>query len=329
LKVRNEITVGALTIISVVILILGYNYLKGNDVFKKTEKYLISFDNVTGLYKANAVVINGHEIGRVSDIYLDKNSTQNRILVEISLPGDVKIPVNSKFRLASMDLLGKKGISVEVGNSKEFLKPGVIYLGEKNVDFIQSLTEQLEPIKNKTEMLMTSLDSMLKDVHDAIGSGENNQLKKTLTQLNTTLSKANMVMEDVSAIISKEKQHIESLIANAEGTISNANTLTKKLADNSEKIDKILADIEQFSGKVSKIELEATINSAREALDEVNLLLQSVNAGEGTLGKIVKDENLYERVDSTISSLNFLLQDLQANPKRYVSFSLIERKNKQ
>jgi phospholipid/cholesterol/gamma-HCH transport system substrate-binding protein len=75
--------------------------------------------------------------------------------------------------------------------------------------------------------------------------------------------------------------------------------------------------------------LEATINSAREALDEVNLLLQSVNAGEGTLGKIVKDENLYERVDSTISSLNFLLQDLQANPKRYVSFSLIERKNKQ
>lgn len=328
MKVRNEITVGALTIISVVILILGYNYLKGNDVFKKTEKYLISFDNVTGLYKANAVVINGHEIGRVSDIYLDKNSAQNKILVEISLPGDVNIPENSKFSLASMDLLGKKGISVEVGDSKQFLKPGVIYFGEKNVDFIQSLTEQLDPIKNKTESLMTSLDTMLKDVHDAIGSGENNQLKKTLTQLNTTLSKANVVIEDVSSIISNEKQHIESLIANAEGTISNANTLTKKLADNSEKIDKILADIEQFSGKVSKIELEATINSAREALDEVNLLLQSVNAGEGTLGKIAKDENLYGRVDSAISSLNFLLQDLQANPKRYVSFSLIERKNK-
>lgn len=328
MKVRNEITVGALTIISVLILILGYNYLKGNDVFKKTEKYLISFDNVTGLYKANAVMINGHEIGRISDIYLDNTSSGNNILVEISLPSNVKIPENSKFFITSVDLLGKKGIAVQVGDSKEYLKPGVIYAGEKNVDFIKSIAEQLDPIKNKTEALMTSLDTMLKDVHDAIGSGENNQLKKTLSQLNTTLTKANAVMDDVSSILAKEKNHIESLIANAEGTISNANTLTKKLADNSDKIDKILADIEQFSGKVSKIELEATINSARETLNEVNTLLQSVNAGEGTLGKIAKDENLYQRVDSTIASLNFLLQDLQANPKRYVSFSLIERKNK-
>lgn len=328
MKVRNEVTVGALTLISIVIFILGYNYLKGNDVFEKSDKYLISFENVTGLYKANAVVINGHEVGRVSNISLDKNSPENRILVQISLPRDVKLPEDSKFRLASLDLLGKKGVAVEVGKSPNMMKPGVIYMGEKNMDLIQSLTEQIDPIRVKTEKLMTSLDTMLKDVHDAIGSGENNQLKKTLTQLNATLANANVVIGDVSSIISKEKKNIEGLISNAEGTIANANTLTKKLADNSERIEKILADIEQFSGKVSKIELESTISSAKDALDEVNKLLQAINAGEGTLGKIAKDEDLYQRVDSTIASLNFLLKDLQTNPKRYVSFSLIERKNK-
>lgn len=328
MKVRNEITVGALTIISVVVLILGYNFLKGNDVFQDTVKYSIEFENVTGLYTANSVMVNGHEIGRVSNISINPNSPDQHILVEISLPSDITIPDDSKFSIASLDLLGQKCISVKMGKSPDNIVSGVIYKGEKNVDLIQSLTEQLDPIKNKTEKLLTSLDTMLVDVHAAIGTGENNNLKKTITELNTTLSKANVLIADVSSVISKEKDHIENIISNADSITMNANTLTKKLAENSNKIDKILADIEQFSGKVSKIELEETIKSAKSALDEVNVLLKAMNAGEGTLGKIVKDENLYARVDSTVSSLNFLLKDLQQNPKRYVSFSLFGGKNK-
>lgn len=329
MKVRNEITVGALTIISVVVLILGYNFLKGNDVFKDSVKYTLEFENVTGLYTANSVMVNGHEIGRVSNISINPKSPDQHILVEISLPSDIKLPNDSKFSIASLDLLGQKCVSVSMGKSPDPIVPGVIYKGEKNVDLIQSLTEQLDPIKNKTEKLLTSLDTMLVDVHAAIGTGDNNNLKKTITELNTTLSKANVVIADVSSIITKEKAHIENIIANADSITLNANTLTKKLAENSDKIDKILADIEQFSGKVSKIELEETIQSAKSALDEVSALLSAMNAGEGTLGKIVKDENLYARVDSTVSSLNFLLKDLQQNPKRYVSFSLFGGKNKE
>jgi phospholipid/cholesterol/gamma-HCH transport system substrate-binding protein len=128
--------------------------------------------------------------------------------------------------------------------------------------------------------------------------------------------------------MSAEKGNIQSLIKNADGVMLNANTLTKKLADNSQKIENILADIEKFSGNISELELKETIESAKKTLTEISNLLASVNEGQGTLGKIVKDESLYTSIDSTINTLNSLLKDVQANPKRYVSLSLIERKDK-
>jgi phospholipid/cholesterol/gamma-HCH transport system substrate-binding protein len=327
LKVRNEVSVGALTLISLVILILGYNFLKGNDVFSRSNKFLINFENTMGLYPANAIIINGLEVGRISKIKLADDGV-HKILVEISLPQDLNIPDDSRFKIESLDLLGKKGISINLGNSRSYLKEGVIYQGEAPIDFLGSLSDQINPIKEKAETLMVTLDTMLKDVHRAIGYGENSALKQTISEVTATLAGANKLIADVSNIIAKEQAQIEGIIRNADGVMANANVLTKKLADNSDKIDGILADLNTLTGKVSRIELEETLASAKSALDEVNTLLQGMNNGEGTLGKIVKDENLYGRVDSTISTLNFLLQDLQQNPKRYVSFSLIERKNK-
>jgi phospholipid/cholesterol/gamma-HCH transport system substrate-binding protein len=328
LKVRNEVSVGALTLFSIVLLILGYNFLKGNDIFSKTNKYVINFENTAGLYPANAIIISGLEVGRISKITL-ANDGKHKVLVEISLPQNILIPEDSRFKIESLDLLGKKGISVTLGTSSKLMQEGIIYQGEAPLDLLGSLTDQILPIKEKAETLMVTLDTMLKDVHRAIGYGENSALKQTVNEVSATLSSANKLISDISGILVKEKAQIEGIIRNADGVMQNANVLTKKLADNSEKIDQILADLETFTGKVSKIELEETLASAKSALDEVNTLLAGMNNGEGTLGKIVKDENLYGRVDSTISTLNFLLQDLQKNPKRYVSFSLIERKNKE
>lgn len=328
MKIRHEVTVGALTVLGIVLMILGYNYLKGNEIFSKNYFYKINFPNTTGLYPANSVVINGLEVGRVKEIKLSED-LNHQIIVTISLPKALSIPEDSKFTIESLDLLGKKAISVVRGSSSTLLSEEKIYQGNVPKDMISALSEQLEPVAEKANKLMTSLDTMLNDVHNAIGKGENSALKKTMDNVSATLINANKLLAEVSGIFAQQKGSIESLIKNADGVMANTNEITKKIADNSESIDNILKNFETLSQKVSQADIETTINSAKTTLEEVSTLLAAINEGQGTLGKIAKDENLYHSIDSTINSLNALLIDFKKNPKRYVSLSLIERRNKE
>lgn len=328
MKVRHEVTVGALTFMGIVLMILGYNYLKGNELFSKNYTYKINFANTTGLYPANSIVINGLEVGRVKEIKL-ANDLANQVIVTISLPKDLFIPEDSKFTIESLDLLGKKAISIVRGQGSTNLSEDKIYQGVVPQDMFSAITEQLTPISAKADKLLGSLDTMINDVHNAIGKGENSNLKKTMDNVTVTLENANKVLADVSNIFQQQKGNIENLIKNADGVMANTNEITKKIADNSQSIDNILKNFETLSNKVSQADIESTINSAKSTLEEVTKLLAAINDGQGTLGKIAKDENLYLSIDSTINSLNSLLKDFQAHPKRYVSFSLIERKNKE
>lgn len=328
MKIRHEVTVGALTFLGIVLMILGYNYLKGNEIFSENYFYQINFPNTTGLYSANSVVINGLEVGRVKEIKLAQDA-KHQVIVTISLPKTLVIPEDSKFTIESLDLLGKKAISIVRGSSGTNLNEDIIYQGNVPADMFSAITDQLTPIAEKADKLLGTMDTMMNDVHIAIGKGENSALKKTMDNVSATLENANKVLTDVSQIFAQNKGSIESLIKNADGVMANTNEITKKIADNSQSIDNILKNFETLSDKVSKADIESTINSAKTTLEEVSTLLAAINEGQGTLGKIAKDENLYLSIDSTINSLNSLLKDFQANPKRYVSFSLIERKSKE
>lgn len=308
-------------------MILGYNYLKGNEIFSKNYYYFINFSNTTGLYPANSIVINGLEVGRVKEIKLAADN-KNQVIVKISLPKDLQIPEDSKFSIESLDLLGKKAISIERGISNNLLSEDKIYQGTVPGDMFTEIKKQIEPITEKAEKLLGSLDTMINDIHNSIGRGENNAIKKTIDNLTITLETANKMLADVSNVFEKNKDNIDNIIKNADGLMANTNQITKKIADNSQNIDSIIKNLDTFSFKLTKVDIENTINATKKTLEEASTLLASINNGEGTLGKLAKDENLYKSIDSTINSLNFLLRDLQTNPKRYVHFSLIERKNK-
>ncbi len=327
MKIRHEVTVGAMTILGIVFMILGYNYLKGNDVFSRTSIFKINFKNTTGLYKANSVVINGLEVGRVKDIAL-ANDGVNTVIVSIALPERMQIPDDSKFTIENLDLLGKKAVSIKVGESKNSLERDVIYQGESIDDLFSAINDQITPIAEKTDRLLSSLDTMINDVHLAIGKGENSALKQTMNSVTEALHHANQVLSDISGVFANEKGNIENIIQNADSIMLSMKVITANIASNNENIDSILSNFTALSGKLAEADIEKIINSAKSTLEEISTLLATINEGKGTLGKLVKDENLYFSIDSTINSLNALLTDLKANPKRYVSFSLIERKNK-
>ena len=316
-----------MTIIGITTMILGYNYLRGNDVFSRTNKYQVNFADATGLLPSNSVVIDGVEIGRVKSIELSP-TPDHQVLVTISVPVGTFIPENSKFSIASLDLLGKKAITVIRGDSKQSLKSDIIYQGSVAKDMLAAVTEQLTPITQKADKLLSSIDTMVNDLHTAVGYGENSALKKSMDNISATLQNANKVFAEVNQVLTDQKGNIESIVTNVNGVAINANELTKKIADNSANIENILKNLDKVSQNISESDITGTLNKAKSTLAEVSTLLASINRGEGTLGKIAKDEALYRSIDSTIHSLNNLLIDLKANPKRYVSFSLISRKDK-
>ncbi|MCO5248309.1 MAG: MlaD family protein [Chitinophagales bacterium] len=328
LKYRSEVAVGAFTLIAITLMILGYSFLQGNNVFSKSNYIQINFENTTGLFPTNSVTINGLEVGRIKDIHL-ANDGKNQVIVRISLPSDMQIPEDSKFAIESVDLLGKKVISIVKGTSSILANEKTIYQGINSPDMFESISGELSPLTEKLNKLLVSVDTMINDVHSALGYGENSKLKIAVESATATLENANKVLAEVSEVFSSQSNHIKHLIQGADSTVYNASVITKKIADNSQSIDHIIKNFDTLSYKLAQADIEKTIASTTKVMEEVNQLLASINQGEGTLGRIVKDEEMYKSIDKTIKSLNTLLEDLKANPKRYVSFSLIERKNKE
>ena len=327
MKFRSEVAVGAFTLIGITLMILGYSFLQGNDIFSKSNYININFENTIGLYPTNSVIINGLEVGRIKEIKLADDG-KNQVLVKISLPNDFIIPEDSKFSIESVDFLGKKAISIKKGLSATPTNNKSIYQGITTPDMFASISNELSPITEKLNKLLSSVDTMINDVHAALGYGENSKLKVAVSSATEALESANQMLGDVSEIFKSQKNHIENLIKNADSTIANTNTITKRFAESSDNIGNIVRNFDTLSYKLAQADLDKTIEATKKVMEEVNTLLASVNNGEGTLGKIAKDEELYKSIDKTINSLNTLLEDLKTNPKRYVSFSLIERKNK-
>jgi phospholipid/cholesterol/gamma-HCH transport system substrate-binding protein len=323
-KLKQEISVGALTLVGLAVLILGFKYLKGDNVFTREKTFVVNFADVTGLYESNAIMANGHEVGRVKDISMSKDPNY-QVLVTLQTSEDIFIPEDSKFKIISVDLLSKKGIAIEMGKSNQSVKEGVIYASEPTKDMFAEISSSLSPVTEKAAKLMDSLNFVITDLHNAIGRGEASALKQTFSQVNATLKTANHSLQSVTAVLDKNSGKINSIVSNTDSVIANFNTLSGKLASNSSQIDKIVANAETLTSNLAKVDIEKTVNDITKTIQDVNKLLSQITDGNGTISKIIKEEGLYNNIDSTISSLNFLLQDLQKNPKRYVHFSLIDR----
>jgi phospholipid/cholesterol/gamma-HCH transport system substrate-binding protein len=321
LKVSNEVTVGALTIISIVIFVLGYQFLRGQEVFSRKQLITVVFPDATGVYEANMVTFNGVPIGRISKISYRNDNPEMPVIMKLALEKELAIPKDSRFEIQTLDLLGKHAIAFVPGSSKEMVGKDDVLKGSIKADMIAEVTKELKPITDKATALLTSIDTLVKDVHKALGPAEQNSISATIRSAESAMSNLNTITVKVNKILTSQE-------GNLEGTLANIKKLTDNLAGNTDKLDNIISNIDKFSNEVGQLELASTIESAKNTLTQINNLLESLNEGQGTLGKMVTDDSLYKSIDEAIGSLNSLLTDLQKNPKRYVSFSLIERKDK-
>ena len=293
---KKESKIAIVVIIAIFLLVWGIKFLKGTSLFSREQTFYAVYTDVEGLIPSNSVLLNGYKLGTVQSINLMND--KGDVLVEFTVERSVKLPKNTVAEVASSDLLGGKAIRIHLGDSKEYAKDG---------DTLQSAIEagmlqQLGVENMKTQLIVT------------------------LASVDTLIGNLNQMLNE------QNQQHISNTLDNVEKITGNLSHATKDInaliATNKESVNIILANLEQVTDSLTKIQLTETVANANKMIDELTMVAQKLNQGEGTAGKFINDDAVYKNIEEVTANLNKLAIDLKEHPKRYVHFSVFGKKDK-
>ncbi len=319
MKVSNETKIGALTVIAVTLLILGFNFLKGKSFFKTGNFLYAKYSNVKKLNLSDPVYINGFQVGSVYETEAEDKGLKN-IIVSIKLNSSYNIPVNSLASIES-NPLGGSGIDIALGNSNKYLSSGDTILSSNNSGLFGSITDKIIPVADQLKVTLISLDTLLRNFNTIIDPATKGNLQNTMRDLSKAA--ANMVVSTAS---------LQSLLNTETGSLSksldNVNKFTKNLADNNEKITSALSNIDSTTAHLSKADINGVVNNFKVSANKLNELLAKVNSTDGSIGALINSKELYNNINNSVRSLNTLMDDLRVHPKRYVNISVFGKKDK-
>jgi len=314
LKITNETKVGILAAVAIAVLIVGYSFLKGNDIFSSERNFFATYERVDGLTISKPVLVNGFQIGRVSNLTL---MPSGRIVAEFKIDPRYEIPKNTIARLESTDLLGGKAVVFDLGTSREYAKSG----DTLNANIEQNLIEQVQPIQKKAELIVSRLDSILTSLNATITPDFQRNFNRRFSSIANTLETLEGTTRKVDNLVGSEANRLASIFENLE-------SITSNFKSNNEKITSIMNNLDKVTDEVARANFARTVQNANTAIAELQATVNKVNAGQGSLGQLVNDEHLYNNLNNAAKNLDMLMIDLKENPKRYVSFSIFGGKKK-
>lgn len=311
MKFNKEVKVGLLGIVSIVILYLGFNFLKGMDVFSTENEYTVVFNEVSGLQNSNAVTYKGVTVGRVMAMETDQGNEQ----VKVTLAVNKKIILTDSTRalLADDGLIGGKMIKLNIGNGSP-IKEGSELIGAIELGLADAAIEKITPALTDVEALVNNLNAMIINLNENV-----------VPTVNALMKSTNRTTDGVNSVLAKNAASLEQVTANAALLTNNLNTLTM---DMDAQMKPILSKASTFADSLNAIELNATVQQLNETVSGLQSIIKTIDQGEGTLGKLTSDDSLYTNLDRTAASMDRLLSDMQKNPRRYVHFSLFGGKDK-
>jgi phospholipid/cholesterol/gamma-HCH transport system substrate-binding protein len=308
MKISNETKIGALTAVAITVLILGYSFLSGNDIFSGSNKFYAIYKSVEGLSVSKPVLVNGFQIGRVSKMKL---GADGRTVVEFKVDKQYNVPVNTLAKLVSTDLLGGKAIVFELGTSKEFA-------GDEDTlraDVQGSLAESLQPIQMKAENLISKLDSSLASINKILNPNFQKNVDRSFTSIANSLQTLEGTTKKIDNLVGSQTDHINGILSNTEAVSLNLKNTTAGLTP-------ITDNFQKFSNDLANANIKQTLDNANKAVAELQATINTINSGKGSMGLLLHDDSLYRNLQNASGNLNTLFIDLKANPKRYVHFSV-------
>lgn len=306
MKITREIKTAVLVIASLSIFIWGYSFLKGKDLFTNYKTLYVVYDNVEGLAASAPVTINGLVVGKVTAITIQNNT--GKLLVELQIKSDFPISKSSQVAIYEPGLIGGKQIQI-IPNfvDKNIAQTGDTLNGEVKKGLTTLVGDQLAPLQDKVEKMIVNADILLNNLNNVLDTKTKENLKGSIANLNQTLAEFNDAAKNINGIIVSNKENLN-------GTLKNFN--------------KVSNDFTMISDSLSKANIGKMVSSLEKTLVNVDKLMSEVQSGKGTIGKMMKDESLYNNLDKTSKELAFLLEDVRLNPTRYVNVSVFGKKNK-
>lgn len=319
IKFSRELKIGITTVVTIVAFVWGFNYLKGKDLFNTSRTFYVVYNNVSGLMKANAVTVNGLGVGQVDDIYFDENNLQ-QVIVKLTISNDLEIPDNSIARLASSDLLGTKGIQIELGNSRTYLKSNDTINSDIAMSLQEEVNQMVQPILKKAGSMMSSIDTAITAVGAVFNYKTRQNLVNSIENLNRTIANLENASGSIDSLVTTERKRLSVIFSNVE-------SITTNLKENNDELSRIISNAALITDTVARFNLSSTLKNLESSLNNLTSTTNKINNGEGSLGLLLNDDKLYNDLQSSSKQLELLLNDMRINPGRYVHFSVFGRRN--
>ena len=325
MKRSKEIITAVIALAAIGLLVTGVNFLKGNSFFGGDEVYYAYLPKTGGVTPATSVYVNGVDVGKVISIEyvpLSKDSLKKvKITFNVSID-NLQFPIGTQVEAGGIDLLNK-GLIVHIPNdaSKGFYKPGATLKGFVSKDITTTLTEYADPLSTKLNAALASIDNMVKNVSAFWDTTATSELEGSLKEIKIAIKRFGNAAEEIEMLVATEKVQLSRILSNVE-------EITANLKRSNEKVKKIVGNVEGITDDLVTADFKGTINNAKQTLATINDVLNQAKNGDGTLGKLLGDQTLYNELVKTNKELQNLVNDIQVHPERYIHFSVLGAKTK-
>jgi len=307
LKLSKEIKTGIIALLIIVLFIWGYNFLKDKKLYDDSRTFYAEYSNVQGLVIDAPVTISGLKVGKVTKITFHPNK-KGVLIAHINLSNNIKFSINSIAQIYSPDFISGKSLKISIADdAAEFAQDGDTLVGEIDSGILGMINEQIAPLQSKVESFVVNTDSVMQNLNEVLSVENQKNLKLALHSLRLTLEKFNSVADRADVLLDSNNNKIDSIF-------NNANVAMENFA--------------QITDSLQKANLGGTVAKLEYTLDSFNRILDSIESGNGTIGKLMKDESLYNNLENATKELEELLRDVKLHPKRYVHVSVFGKKDK-
>lgn len=300
MKISKEVKTGILVLSGIVLFIFGFNYLKGKNLFESTDVYYTEFD-YNALNKSSPITVNGNVVGKIQDIVYDYDTGKTR--VSFSVNAALKFSKNSVIKMYETGLMGGNALAILISTEGEQAEPGDVLPSEVEYGLVTTLSKNFSGLSDNLDATLKSTDTLMLSINRLINDNSDAGLKRTIEELNHTLKSFKNTSNSVNAVISNNDKNIAAIL---------------------EKFKTISSDLAVLTADLKNANVGTTVENLNNTINKLHTILATIDKGEGSIGKLLKDESLYNNLEGATKEMEELLRDIKLHPKRY--FRILSKK---
>ncbi len=313
--ISKEIKAGAIAILAIVGFMLLFQFMKGKSLFTTDNIFYAKYDNVEGLEQSSAVSINGLKVGQVDEIKpITDKSGKIHFVVKVTIDDEFEFSKKSTLEIFEPGLMSAKQVKVNLAYGSPMAKDGDTLAGNFSLSMMNNISSQVGPVKDQLQVVLKRVDSLMVNASAITDAQNQAQIRALLASLNRTVTSFETTSQQTNALLANNDPRVQKMLDNANLATISARTAIDKYGRVADAVD-----VQKLNNTIDKLSVTA---------DKLNGVIGGIQNGEGSLGKLTKDEQLYNNLTTASDNLNKLIEDMKANPKRYINFSVFGKNNK-